>query len=397
MNTHMDFDVRLADDGGVGKGSRALLWAIVVAVAGFVLWAHWAELDKITRANGQVIVSSRNQVIQAPDGGVLEEMLVREGDTVRRGQQLFRFEQTRARAAVQESVAKVAGLKVAVARLQAEVFDTPLRFDADAGAYPELRDNQIALLRRRQAALKEEIGALEQARKLAQAELSMNLPLVSRGDVSRAEVLKLQRQVVDLSGQITNKRNKYYQDAQADLAKAQEDLEGATQVLAQRREQLEHTQIYAPMDGVVRNVRLTTALGGVARAGDEILQIVPIDEDLVIEAKVKPRDIAFIKAQLPSSIKLDAYDYSIYGSLQGTVSYISADTLNDEAKDGTQQPYYRVQVKTRSRELTSRDGQPIQTQPGMTATVEIKTGKHTVWEYLTKPITKTLGESLQER
>ncbi|RXN83950.1 secretion protein [Achromobacter aloeverae] len=393
----MDFDVRLADDGGVGKGSRALLWAIVVAVAGFVLWAHWAELDKITRANGQVIVSSRNQVIQAPDGGVLEEMLVREGDTVRRGQQLFRFEQTRARAAVQESVAKVAGLKVAVARLQAEVFDTPLRFDADAGAYPELRDNQIALLRRRQAALKEEIGALEQARKLAQAELSMNLPLVSRGDVSRAEVLKLQRQVVDLSGQITNKRNKYYQDAQADLAKAQEDLEGATQVLAQRREQLEHTQIYAPMDGVVRNVRLTTALGGVARAGDEILQIVPIDEDLVIEAKVKPRDIAFIKAQLPSSIKLDAYDYSIYGSLQGTVSYISADTLNDEAKDGTQQPYYRVQVKTRSRELTSRDGQPIQTQPGMTATVEIKTGKHTVWEYLTKPITKTLGESLQER
>ncbi len=397
MNRDTGLEFGMADDAGIGAGSRALLWAIVAAVAGFVLWAHWAELDKITRANGQAIVSLRNQVIQAPDGGVLEEMLVREGDTVKRGQLLFRFEQTRARAAVQESAAKVAGLKVAVARLQAEVFGTALRFDADADAYPELRDNQVALMRRRQAALSEEVGALERARKLAQEELAMNQPLVARGDVSRAEVLKLQRQVVDLTGQITNKRNKYYQDAQTDLAKAQEDLEGARQVLAQRREQLEHTQIYAPMDGVVRNVRLTTALGGVARSGDEILQIVPVDEDLIIEAKVKPRDIAFIKADLPTNIKLDAYDYSIYGSLQGTVSYISADTLYDDAKDGSQQPYYRVQIKTRSRDLTSRNGQPIQTQPGMTATVEIKTGKHTVWEYLTKPITKTLGESLQER
>lgn len=397
MSTHSNPEAGPVDDAKAGASSRALLWAIVVAVVGFVFWARWAELDKITRAGGQVIVSSRNQIIQAPDGGVLEKMLVREGDTVKRGQLLFSFGQTRARAAVQESVAKVAGLKAAVARLQAEVFGTPLRFDAEADAFPELRDNQIALMGRRQAALTEEIGALEQAYKLAQTELSMNLPLVSRGDVSRAEVLKLQRQVVDLKGQITNKRNKYFQDAQTDLAKAQEDLEGSRQVLTQRQEQLEHTQIYAPMDGVVRNVRLTTAQGGVARSGDEILQIVPIDEDLIIEAKIKPRDIAFIKAGLPANIKLDAYDYSIYGSLQGAVSYISADTLSDEAKDGTQLPYYRVQIKTHGRNLTSRNDQPIQTQPGMTATVEIKTGKHTVWEYLTKPITKTLAESLQER
>lgn len=384
-------------DAKVGSGSRALLWLVVAAVGSFVAWAHWAELDKITRASGQVIVSSRNQVIQAPDGGVLEEMLVREGDTVRRGQTLFRFQQTRARAAMQESVAKVAGLKVAVARLQAEVFETPLQFDADASAFPELRDNQMALMRRRQAALSEELGALERARKLAQEELNLNQPLVARGDVSRAEVLKLQRQVVDLTGQITNKRNKFYQNAQADLAKAQEDLEGARQVLAQRQDQLEHTEVYAPMDGVVRNVRLTTAQGGVARPGDEILQIVPVDEDLVIEAKVKPRDVAFIKAGLPSNIKLDAYDYAIYGSLQGRVSYISADTLYDESKEGAQQPYYRVQIKTDAWDLGAASGQPIQTQPGMTATVEIKTGKHSVWDYLTKPITKTLGESLQER
>ncbi len=134
MSGHTGLENSLVQDASVGGGSRALLWTIVAAVAGVVGWAHWAELDKITRASGQVIVSSRNQVIQAPDGGVLEEMLVREGDTVKRGQVLFRFQQTRARAAMQESVAKVAGLKVAVARLQAEVFGTPLRFEPDADA-----------------------------------------------------------------------------------------------------------------------------------------------------------------------------------------------------------------------------------------------------------------------
>lgn len=378
----------------VRAGSRILLWSSVLAVAGFVAWSQWAVLDKVTRAGGQVIVSTRNQVVQAPDAGVLEEMLVREGDAVRRGQTLLRFEQTRARAAFQESAAKVAGLRAVVARLQAEVFETPPRFK-DLEEFPELRDNQLALMRRRQAAIREEVQALEQSQALVQSELDMNLPLVARGDVSRAEVLKLQRQVADLRGQITNRRNKYFQDAQTELAKAQEDLEAAQQVLTQRREQLGYTELQSPMDGVVRNVRLTTR-GGVARAGDEILQIVPQDEDLIVESKVRPSDIAFIKPGLPATVKLDAYDYAIYGSLQGVVSYISADTLNEETREGSQ-PFYRVQVKTTGRNLGSRNQQPIETQPGMTATVEIKTGSHTVWEYLTKPITKTLGESLQER
>ncbi len=378
----------------VRAGSRILLWSTVLAVAGFVAWSQWAVLDKVTRASGQVIVSTRNQVVQAPDAGVLEEMLVREGDAVRRGQTLLRFEQTRARAAFQESAAKVAGLRAVVARLQAEVFETPPNFKG-LEEFPELRDNQLALMRRRQAAIREEIQALEQSQALVQSELDMNLPLVARGDVSRAEVLKLQRQVADLRGQITNRRNKYFQDAQTELAKAQEDLEAAQQVLTQRREQLGYTELQSPMDGVVRNVRLTTR-GGVARAGDEILQIVPQDEDLIVESKVRPSDIAFIKPGLSATVKLDAYDYAIYGSLQGVVSYISADTLNEETREGSQ-PFYRVQVKTTGRNLGSRNLAAIETQPGMTATVEIKTGSHTVWEYLTKPITKTLGESLQER
>jgi adhesin transport system membrane fusion protein len=149
------------------------------------------------------------------------------------------------------------------------------------------------------------------------------------------------------------------------------------------------------MDGVVRNVRLTT-LGGVAKAGEEIMQIVPLNDDMIIEAKVKPADIAFIRPGLLANVKLDAYDYTLYGSLTGEVIYISADTLNEEVR-GNEQPYYRVQIKTRAQNLVSRGNQRIDIQPGMTATVEIKTGSNTVFRYLSKPITKTISESLGER
>jgi adhesin transport system membrane fusion protein len=150
------------------------------------------------------------------------------------------------------------------------------------------------------------------------------------------------------------------------------------------------------MDGVVRNVRITTR-GGVARPGEEIMQIVPVEDDLLIEAKVKPADIAIVKPGLPTTIKLDAYDYTIYGSLQGTVSYISADTLSDETRNVNEPPYYRVQVKTKASDIAQHAARRIEIQPGMTASVEIKTGSNTVWKYLTKPITKTLTESLGER
>ncbi len=379
---------------GVSRTSRMLLWSSFTAIAGFFIWANWAELDKVTRAQGQVIVSSRNQVIQAPDGGVLSRMMVKEGDHVKRDQVLFRFDQTRASAGYQEGRAKAAGLRATVARLHAEVFGGEPHFTGLAG-FPELLANQMALFKRRQSAVQEEIAAMQNSLDLVKKELDMNLPLLKTGDVSRAEVLKLQRQVSEIQGQITNRRNKYFQDSQTDLAKAQEDLDSAEQVLAQRREQLAYTEVRAPMDGVVRNVKLTTE-GGVAKPGDEILQIVPLDEDLIVEAKVRPADIAFIKPGLPATVKLDAYDYSIYGTLKGQVSYISADTLSEETRNG-EVPYYRVQIKTTGRNLTSRKNEHIDIQPGMTATVEIKTGRQTVLRYITKPITKTLDESLRER
>jgi len=388
----MEHKTGIAPSGGSG---RVLIWASAFAIAGFFAWASWAELDQITRASGQVIASSRNQVIQSLEGGVLDKMLVREGSHVKRGQLLLRFDRTKAEAAYLESAARAAALKATVARLHAEVFGGAPRFPPELADYPEFRNNQRILFTKRQSAINEEIAALESSLALVKSELEMNMPLLKSGDVSRAEVLKLQRQVADIQGQITNRRNKYMQDTQTDLAKAQEDLASVMQILAQRKEQFDATEIHALVDGVVRNVRLTTR-GGVARPGEEIMQIVPLDDDLIIEAKVRPADIAFVKPGLPATVKLDAYDYTIYGSLKGEVSYISADTLNEEVR-GTEQPYYRVQIKTRVSNLSSRNNENIDIQPGMTAMVEIKTGSNTVLRYLTKPIIKTMDESLSER
>lgn len=383
------------DEAELPRAGRALVLSSAAAIAGFLLWAALAEIDQITRASGQVIASARNQVIQSQEGGVIAEIYVKEGDRVKRDQLLFRFDKTKTEAAYQESAAKAAALQAAFARLNAEVFGGTPNFPASLNKYPEFRANQSILFNKRQTALNEEISALQQSLALVNSELTMNLPLLKAGDVSRADILRLQRQVAEIQSNITNRRNKYLQDTQAELSKVQEDLAGIQQIVIQRKEQLDNIEVKAPMDGIVRNIRITTR-GGVARPSEEIMQLVPLDDDLLIEAKVKSSDIAFVKTGLPATIKLDAYDYTIYGSLQGDVVYISADTLSEENKQN-EAPYYRVQVKAKVRDLKGRGTEPIHIQPGMTATVEIKTGSNTVLRYLTKPITKTISESMGER
>ena len=378
------------------SSSRILILTSTFAIGGFVAWSAWANIDQITRASAQVIASSRNQIIQAQDGGVIEEMLVKEGSHVKQGQPLVRFDKTKSVAAYLETQAKAASLKATVARLNAEVFGGPLKFPPELKDYPEIRADHETLFKKRQSAVNDEIESLRKVLKLATAELDINMPLLKSGDVGKTDVLKLQRQVAEIQGQITNRQNKYMQDCQTELSKAQEELDGVLQVAAQRKDQLDHTVITALMDGVVRNVRITTR-GGVARPGEEIMQIVPVDDDLLIEAKVSPSDVGFVKPGLPVSIKLDAFDYTIYGTLQGEVTFISADTLNDDTHSASEKPFYRVQVKSKGKNFVGRAAEKIEIQPGMTATVEIKTGSNSVLKYLTKPITKTLSESLGER
>lgn len=383
------------DEAEIPRAGRALILSSAAAIGAFLLWASVAEIDQITRATGQVIASSRNQVIQSQEGGTIAEIYVREGDRVKRDQLLFRFDKTKTEAAYQESASKAAALQAEFSRLNAEVFGGKPDFPPSLKAYPEFRTNQLILFNKRQTALNEEISAMQQSLALANSELSMNLPLLKSGDVSKADILRLQRQVAELQSNITNRRNKYLQDTQTELSKVQQELAGVLQIVIQRKEQLDNIEVKAPMDGVVRNIRITTR-GGVARPSEEIMQLVPVDDDLLIEAKVKSSDIAFIKTGLSATIKLDAYDYTIYGTLSGDVVYISADTISEENKQN-EAPYYRVQVKSTARDLKSRGNETIRIQPGMTATVEIKTGSNTVLRYLTKPITKTLSESMGER
>ncbi|HEX4878827.1 MAG TPA: HlyD family efflux transporter periplasmic adaptor subunit [Limnobacter sp.] len=372
-----------------------LIVASSLAFVLLVMWANWAELEQVSRGAGQIIASSKTQIIQAPDGGVIEDLMVREGDQVVKGQTLAKLDHSRAEAAFREIESKRLGLLAQIDRLKAEALQQPLVFDPVLDAYPEITKSQASLFARRKQAINEEIGVLASALTLAEEELALNELLLKSQDVSVVDVIRLRRQVTDLKGQIINRKNRYFQESQAELTKAQEEFASISQTAKQRQTSLDYTTLTAPVSGVIKNVRLTTT-GGVLKAGDELLTIVPSDEDLIIEAKIKPQEIAFIKTGLPANVKIDTYDYTVYGSLSGVVTYISADTLQEETR-GNAETFYRVHVRTTGKQFSKFDDTALTLLPGMTASIEVKTGTSTVLDYLFKPIVKTLGSSLGER
>ena len=376
-------------------GPRIMLWLIICILAIFIIWASVSNIDQVSRAQGQVIASSRTQIIQSSDGGVIEEMLVKEGDPVKKGQLLVKLDKTKVQASFLETRSKAAALEATLARLNAEMFDREPKFSKDLDSYSQFRQNQLMLLKKRKTAINEDLAALQRMLTLAKKELNISAPLLKTGDVSLADVIKLQRQVADLEAQITNKRNKYLQDIQAELSKTEEDLSSTKQMLAQKQDQLDHSELKSPVIGIVKNVRITT-LGGVIKPSEEVMQIVPMEDNLIIEAKVPPRDVAFLKLGLLTNVTFDAYDYTVYGSLKGKLTYISADTLSEDLKQG-EQAYYRVQVQTDGKRFSGKPNQDLEIQPGMTATIVIKTGENTILKYLMKPVIKTVNESLGER
>lgn len=378
------------------RQSTLIILLAAAAVFGFIGWSVWAELDQITRAKGQVIPSGRNQIIQSLDGGIVSQMHVQAGDRVKQGQLLVTLDAVNQAAAVDESDAKVAALRTQMVRIQAELFNRPLVFPADLQRFTDFVANQRGLYAQRREALNSDLANLRQMLALVKDELDMNLPLVESGDVSRSEILRMQRTVQDLQGQITNKRNVYLQELQTEYAKIEEDLATAEQAMTQRKAALVRTKLYAPADGVVVNVRFTT-LGAVIKPGDEVMQISPSGDELIVEAKVSPAEIAFIRVGQEANVKFDAYDSSIYGAGNGKVTYVSADTLSEQTEEGTIS-YYRVHLNVDTKQMRPhKPGEVIAIQPGMTATAEIKTGETTVFRYLTKPILKTFSESMGER
>lgn len=376
--------------------SLIIIAAIGVLIVSALVWSRWAELDQITRAPGVVIPQGRLQVLQSVNGGEIAQINVREGDVVRSGQVLVVLNKVREQAAVDEARGKVAAFLSQKARIDAELFEKPLRFPDEIASYRDFIRNQTQLYERRRYALKTELAKLAEMKNLMVEELNLNLPLLEAGDVARSEIIRMQRAIVDVEKQMSSTEQRYVQDLQTELARTEEELVSAEQVLAQRMEALEAMVLAAPTDGIVKNVRLTT-VGGVLRPGDEVLQIVPTGDRLVVEAKVPPRDIAFIKVGQTAGIKFDTYDYSIYGPAAGIVTYISPDTLTENGSDGTQDVYYRVNLEVDVSKMRPKQREErIEIQPGMTLVAEIKTGTRTVFDYLSKPITKTMSESLSE-
>lgn len=380
--------------------SLAASWTLRVFVLGLMVllaWSSVSKIDQVTRASAQIIAKGRTQVVQSPDGGVLKVLLVQEGDAVKAGQLLAHLEKARANAAVDDSDAKIAALRVTLTRLQAEVAGQPLVFEPSLQQYPLYIRNQTALYQQRQLAFKEDIAALEAIRVLASEELQMNAKLEKTGDVSRADILRLRRQVTELESQITNKHNKYFQDIRAEMTKAQEELNSQNESLRDRSQLLKQTALYAPADGIVKNVLVTT-VGGVLRPGEALLEILPTDRTLIAEAKVSPADIAFVRLGQSASVSLDAYDSTVFGNLKGEVLYISADTLKEEVqRQGGLQTYYRVHVQINGTSFADGRADKIKVRPGMTATVSIKAAERTVLSYLTKPVIKTLSQSMGEQ
>ena len=373
---------------------RLVLWGTLVVLIVFFSWASVAELDEVTRAQGSVIASARTQLIESQDGGVLETLLVREGDRVEAGQLLARIDRTRAEAAFLETEAAVAALMARKARLEAEVLGIPPNFPALVEKYAAQKQTQLRLMQRRETALREELDALATVRDLIAEELELNTPLLETGDISRTELLRLERQLAEVRAQMSNLDNRWFQDAQQELSETEAELAALQQQLNQRQHVLGQTELYAPMPGIVTDINITTS-GGVVAPGEHVMEIVPVEDDLVVEARVSPRDIAFLQPGAEATVKIDAYDYTVYGDLQGRLVFVSADTVQDDLREG-ETPYFRIRVQTEGRRFSNASERELDIQPGMTAMVEIKTGRRTVLQYLTKPVVKTLSESLGE-
>lgn len=373
------------------------LFVALLIVGAFCTWATLFHIDEVTQARGEVIASRRVQVIQAVDGGVLASLKVKEGDRVKAGQVLARLEQGRSRASAGETEARVTALRAKIARLKAEAVGAPTPNFALIPAHgrSEAVATELGLFKQRRIGLDEDVRVMKVALELARKELTLVENLHRDGDASGTELFRVQRNVNDAEARLIARQNKFLEDARADLSKAEDDLAQSEQVLSKRLQEQADTVFVSQIAGIIKNIRITT-VGGVLRGGEELMQIVPVDDLLVIEAKVKPSDIARIHPGLAVNLRFDPFDYTVYGGVQGHVIYVSADTLKEESKNGTD-TYYRVHVVPEATPVYSTTGRTLDIQPGMTVQADIRTGERSLLDYLLKPLRKTLAESLGER
>jgi adhesin transport system membrane fusion protein len=384
------------------RTSRHLVILMGAALTTSLLWAATFQLEEITRGTGKVIPSSREQVIQSLDAGVLSELLVREGDVVIKDQVLLRIDDARSGSVYREAREKWIALSAQAARLQAEAYGTPLQFPPHVQNKPLVVQRETQAYQARKQALNEEMAAMDQSLEQLSRELNLTAPLVEQGVMSEVELLRLKRQIAEMKSRMAERRNRYQTDASTEWVKVESELSQSRENTLAREDAYKKTVIRAPMDGIVKYVQQTT-LGSVIQSGQSILEIVPVKDDMVVEAYVKPSEVAFLKVNQPAVVKLSAYDFNKYGGLDAVLDHISPDTLRDEnkvRKPGSapvdlEEGYYRVLVRIIDQRL-DRHGMRMNASPGMTATVEIKTGQKTVLEYLFRPL-QSVSQALRER
>ncbi|MDQ8185353.1 HlyD family type I secretion periplasmic adaptor subunit [Pelagicoccus sp. SDUM812002] len=370
-----------------------LLFTIVGVISTFVYWASSSEVNEITRGQGKVVPTDFLQVVQILEGGILSELNVRAGDIVNKGDSLLRIDSTAFSAARSESAAQRDSLMARIARLEAEANDSDsITFpEYILQSRPDLAISERTLFESRRSNLAGSVRHLSKSLELKRQELDITVPLAEKGIVSQVELLRLQSAVNDTESELSRIQTDYTKEVLTLRNEVQAKMEQIQQSMLAYEDKIRRTDVKSPVTGTINKVNFNT-IGGVIRSGEPIVEIVPHESDLIVEASVLPKDIGFIHPGQEATVKLSAYDFSIYGGLRGTVEHISADTFTDERGDS----YYTIRVRTGERSLATTD-QDFNIIPGMQVEVDILTGKKTVLDYIFKPLLRAKMNALTER
>jgi membrane fusion protein, adhesin transport system len=371
------------------------LYLMLTIVITAIVWAAIARVDEVTRADGRVVPDGREQVIASLEGGLLRELYVREGMQVQEGQELVQLDPTRFESQQNEGRAKRLALKGTVSRLSAEAMGRPLKFPPEVTESASIVAAETEAYAARKYALDAAVAANQRSVALLMKELGVSEAMASKGLMSDVEVMRLRRQVNDLQLQSQERVNKFRQDSSTELVRVQTELAQIDEQLAGRADVLRRTVLTSPVRGLVKNIR-TNTIGGVVSPGAPIMEIVPLSSRVLVEARIKPKDIGFVRVGQAAEVKLAAYDYTTFGGVKGKIEYISPDALGEADKGVvSDQTYYRVLVRG-ERITLKQGGKPLSVLPGMTAVVEVRTGERSVLDFILRPMMKS-REAFRER
>ena len=375
-------------------GAAWSIWLMLMALVAAIAWAAWTPVDVVTQAGARIVPEGREQLVASLEGGILRELKVREGDEVQAGQVLAELDPTRFAAQRSEGASRRVALRGAMARAQAEAAGTPLQFPRDVQAQASIVSGETDSHRARERLLNEALDVSRRNLDLLQRELSVAEGMSAKGLMSEVEVMRLRRQVNDLQQAAQERVSRFRQEASAELVRVRNELALLDDQQVVRDDAVRRTTLTSPVRGIVKAVRNHT-LGGVIGPGAPLMEIVPVSDTVLVELRIKPSDIGFVKAGQRVVVKLSAYEYTIYGGLEGTVGVIGPDVLGDAERGAPDATWYRALVRADASHLVSQ-GKPLPVRPGMQGSGEIRTGERTVLSYLLRPMLRT-QEAFRER